>query len=44
MDLDATIADLTARHTAPAEREAAIAAAVDNWLSHETARPTREPA
>lgn len=44
MDLDATIDDLTARHTDPTEREAAIAAAVDNWLSHETVRPMREPA
>ena len=41
MDLDATIDDLTARYTDPAEREAAIAAAVDNWLSQETGRAAR---
>ena len=44
MTIDRVITDLTARYPDPAEREAAIAAAVDNWLSHETARPTREPA
>lgn len=43
MDLDATIADLTARIPDPAERDAAIAGAVDNWLSHEIARH-KEPA
>lgn len=44
MTIDRVIADLTARHTDPAERDAAIAAAVDNWLSHETVRATRSPA
>jgi hypothetical protein len=39
MTLDRVIADLTARYPGPAERDAAIAGAVDNWLHHETTRP-----